>query len=190
MIAEGLIAALCRRNTFECNVVPRLSVALAGDSEQSLTCRCDIVVKPIDPFGYHMVGCKVGANAIRLHDEVVFTLANLFRSIGIEPVVEPVRLFDADPDLDDRRRPDILIRNPRGFDRQVILDVAVTGADLFGRVTHDDPYKPLEDTNKRLINICASPTRMDYSLFLLCFLIQVKCMEKLNALLRIKFDYS
>ena len=75
--------------------------------------------------------CKVGANAIRLHDEVVFTLANLFRSIGIDPVVEPVRLFDADPDLDDRRRPDILIRNPRGFDRQVILDVSVTGADLF-----------------------------------------------------------
>ena len=70
----------------------------AGDSDQSLTCRCDRVVKPIDPFGYHMVGCKVGANAIRLHDEVVFTLANLFTSIGIEPVVEPVRLFDADPD--------------------------------------------------------------------------------------------
>ena len=101
--------------TFQCNIVPRLSVALAGDSEQSLTCRCDRVVKPIDPFGYHMVGCKVGANAIRLHDdEVVFTLANLFRSIGIEPVVELVRLFDADPDLDDRRRPDILIRNPLG----------------------------------------------------------------------------
>ena len=52
------------------------------------------VVKPIDPFGYHMVGCKVGANAIRLHDEVVFTLANLFRSIGTDPVVEPVRLSD------------------------------------------------------------------------------------------------
>ena len=104
---------------------------MAGDSEQ----------RSIDPFGYHMVGCKVGANAIRLHDEVVFTLANLFRSIGIEPVVEPVRLFDADPDLDDRRRPDILIRNPRGFDRQVILDVAVTGVDMFGRVTYDDPYK-------------------------------------------------
>ena len=104
------------------NATKSLSVALAGDSDQSLPCRCDRVVKPIDPFGYHMVGCKVGANAIRLHDEVVFTLANLFRSIGIEPMVEPVRLFDADPDLDDRRRPDILIRNPRGFDRQVTLD--------------------------------------------------------------------
>ena len=81
-----------------------------------------------------MVGCKVGANAIRLHDEVVFTLADLFRSIGIEPVVEPVRLFDADPDLDDRRRPDVLIRSPRGFDRQATLDVAVTGVDMFSAV--------------------------------------------------------
>ena len=67
-------------------------------------------------------------------------------------MAEPVRLFDADPDLDDRRRPDILIRNPRGFDRQVILDVAVTGVDMFGRVTYDDPYKPLEDRFKQKIN--------------------------------------
>ena len=59
-----------------------------------------------------------------------------------------VRLFDADPDLDDRRRPDILIRNPRDLDRQVILDVAVTGVDMFGRVAYDDPYKPLEDRYK------------------------------------------
>ena len=117
MSNDEFAAALCRRNTFECNIVPRLSVALAGDSEQNLTCRCDRVVKPIDSFGYHMVGCKVGANAIRLHDEVGFTLANLFRSIGVDPGMEPVRLFDADPDLDDRRRPDVLIRNPRGFDR-------------------------------------------------------------------------
>ena len=65
---------------------------------------------------------------------------------GIDPMVEPVRLFDADPDLDDRRRPNILIiRCPRGTDRQVILDIAVTGVDLFGRVAYDDPYKPPED---------------------------------------------
>ena len=66
--------------------------------------------------------------------------------------MEPVRLFDTDPDLDDRRRPDILIRNPRGFDRQVILDVAVTSVDLFGRVAYDDPSKPLEDRYKQKIN--------------------------------------
>jgi len=34
--------------------------------------------KPIDPFSYHMVGCKIGANASRLHDEVVFILADLY----------------------------------------------------------------------------------------------------------------
>ena len=39
--------------TFQCNIVPRLSVALAGDSEQSLTCRCDRVVKPIDTGQMH-----------------------------------------------------------------------------------------------------------------------------------------
>ena len=100
-----------------------------------------------------MVGRKVGANATRLHDEVVFTLANLlFRSIGVDPAVEPVRLFDADPDLDDRRSPDILIRSPRGFDRQAILDVAATSVALFGRVAYNDPYKPLEDRRKQKIN--------------------------------------
>ena len=54
--------------------------------------------------------------------------------------------------MDDRRRPDILIRNPRGFDRQVILDVAVTSVDLFGRVAYDDPSKPLEDRYKQKID--------------------------------------
>ena len=33
---------------------------------------CDREARPksIGPFGYYMVGCKVGANAILLHDEV------------------------------------------------------------------------------------------------------------------------
>ena len=34
----------------------------------------------------------------------------------------------------------------------MILDVAVTGVDMFGRVTYDDPYKPLEDRFKQKIN--------------------------------------
>ena len=34
----------------------------------------------------------------------------------------------------------------------MILDVAVTGVDMFGRVTYDDPYKPLEDRFKLKIN--------------------------------------
>ena len=98
--------------------------------------------------------------------------------------------------MDDRRRPDhILIRNPRGFDRQVILDVAVTSVNLFGRAAYDDPYMfnislLRIDTNKRLTNISVLLTIMDYNSFLLFFLIQVKYTEKLNALLRSKFVYN
>ena len=49
--------------------------------------------KPVDPFGYHMVGCKIGANAIRLRDEVVRILAKLFRSLRIDAIVEPLLIF-------------------------------------------------------------------------------------------------
>ena len=49
--------------------------------------------RPIDPFGYHMVGCKIGANAICLHDEVVAVAAKLFRSLCSDVVVEPMGLF-------------------------------------------------------------------------------------------------
>ena len=65
-----------------------------------------------------MVGCEVGANTIRLHDEVVGTLANLpFKSIHIDPIIvrELLRLFDSDSDSDDHRRPAFPIRKPRGF---------------------------------------------------------------------------
>ena len=47
----------------------------------------------IDPLGYHMMGCKIGTNAIRLHDEVVFLLARLFRTSRVDAIVEPLRLF-------------------------------------------------------------------------------------------------
>ena len=64
-----------------------------------------------------MVGCKIGANAIRLHDEVVFILAKLFRSLRVDAIVEPLRIFsDAAPEVANQR-PDILLRNPRGFGR-------------------------------------------------------------------------
>ena len=38
-------------------------------------------------------------------------------------------------------RPDILLRNPRGFGRQIILDVAVTGIDGQSRTSDDLPYR-------------------------------------------------
>ena len=74
-----------------------------------------------------MAECKIGANAkaIRLHDEVVYLLAKLSRSLHVDAIIEPLRLFaDADGDVHgDNQRPDILLRNPRGFGRQVILDI-------------------------------------------------------------------
>ena len=41
------------------------------------------------------------------------------------------------------QRPDILLRNPRGFGRQVIIDVAITGIDGQSRTSDDFPDRPL-----------------------------------------------
>ena len=38
---------------------------------------------------------------------------------------------------------DILLRNPRGFGRQVIIDVAITGIDGQSRTSDDLPDRPL-----------------------------------------------
>ena len=48
-------------------------------------CGCDGGAQPkfIDPFGYHVVHCKDGANAIRLHDEVVLLLAKFTSSLRL-----------------------------------------------------------------------------------------------------------
>ena len=78
-----------------------------------------------------MVGCKTGASAIQLHDEVVSLLARLFRCLRVDAIVEPIRIFADLFGGGNSRRPDILLRNPRGFGRQVIIDVAITGIDGF-----------------------------------------------------------
>lgn len=78
----------------------------------------------IDQIGYHITGCKKDANAIRSHDNVVHTVVMLFRSLGHSVALEPLNLFsNLDPN---NRRPDILLRNPHGGGKQIILDVAVT----------------------------------------------------------------
>ena len=87
-------------------------------------------MKPINPFGYHMVGCKIEANAIRLHDEVVSLLARLFRCLRVDAIMEPMRIFANVSGGGNNQRPDILLRNPRGFGRQVIIDVEITGIDV------------------------------------------------------------
>ena len=77
-----------------------------------------------------MTGCKIGGNAIRLHDNLVHTLVALLRSLGLSVVLEPMHMF-SDIELDDNCRPDILIRNPYGGGKEIIVDVAVTGGCVF-----------------------------------------------------------
>ena len=64
-----------------------------------------------------MVGCKIGANAIRLHDEVVAMVAKLFRTLRLDAIVEPMRLFNAAAEDAANQRLDIFLRNLRGLGR-------------------------------------------------------------------------
>ena len=73
-----------------------------------------------------MTACKIGGNAIRLHDNVVHTLVALFRSLGLSVALEPMNMF-SDLKADDNRRPDLLIRNPYGSRNQIVVDAAVVG---------------------------------------------------------------
>ena len=125
MSNNEFVSALCRRNTFEDPMVPKRAPITSREDSNLFSCGCDGGARPksIDPFGYHLVGCRTGANAIRLHDEVVSMLARLFRCLRVDAIVEPIRIF---ADLDgggNSQRPDILLRNPRGFGRQVIIDI-------------------------------------------------------------------
>ena len=98
-----------------------------------LLCRvpCDGRARPksVDPLGYRLTGCKVGANATRLHDEAAMMAAKLFRALRVDAVVEPTRLFTDAVEDAGNQRPDAFLRNPRGLGRQIIIDVAVTGVD-------------------------------------------------------------
>ena len=71
-------------------------------------------------------------------------LAKLFRSLRLDAIVEPIRLFAEAMGYRNSQRPDILPRNPRGFGRQVIMDVAVTGLDGQSRPTEDHPNRHLQ----------------------------------------------
>ena len=70
--------------------------------------------------------CKIGGNAIRLHDNLVHTLVALFPLLGLSVALEPMHMF-SDLESDDNHRPDILIRNPYGGGSQIIVDAAVVG---------------------------------------------------------------
>ena len=145
MSNNEFVSAVCRRNTFEDPTVPKRVPLTSRDESSLFSCGCDggARLKSIDPFGYHLVGCKIGASAIRLHDEVVALLARLFRCLRVDAIVEPVRIFADLSGGGNNQRPDILLRNPRGFGRQVIIDVAITGIDGQSRTSDDLPDRPL-----------------------------------------------
>ena len=75
---------------------------------------------------------------------MVATVAKLFRTLRLDAIVEPTRLFN-NPDEDaSSQRPDIFIRNPRGLGRQVIIDVAVTGVNGQSRTSDEATDRPLQ----------------------------------------------
>ena len=71
-------------------------------------------------------------------------VAKLFRSLRIDVVVEPMGLFADLHEEESNQYPDILLGNPRGFGRQVIIDVAVTGVDVQSRTSDDEVERPLQ----------------------------------------------
>ena len=61
----------------------------------------------------------------------------------MDAIVEPLRIFsDATPEASNQR-PDILLRNLKGFGRQMTLDVAVTAVDGQSRASDDTADRPL-----------------------------------------------
>ena len=65
------------------STIPKYTPLISRGNPELFSCACDGRARPkaIDPYGYHLVGCKIGANAIRLHDEVVMMVAKLFRTL-------------------------------------------------------------------------------------------------------------
>ena len=90
---------------------------------------------------------------------------------------------------DDNRRPDILIRNPYGGGKQIIIDVAVTGIDGTTQRNDDKPNQPLvaqenrklESTDQQL-NLTVLPSSQVFFLMLakLMWLSKTFSFNKLN----------
>ena len=71
-------------------------------------------------------------------------VAKLFRTLRLDAIVEPMRLFNDAAEDASNQRPDIFLRNPRGLGRQVIIDVAVTGVDGQSRASDEATERPLQ----------------------------------------------
>ena len=115
--------------------------------------------------------------AIRLHDNVVHILVMLLRVLGLSVALEPLNLF-SNLDPDDNRRPDILIRNPHGGGKQIILDVAVTGIDGTTRTNDDKPDQPLNARFKQKIQKYERPAGKNGLVFVLAIFSYAGGMHK------------
>lgn len=71
-------------------------------------------------------------------------VARLFRSLRLDAIVEPTRLFDHNSGDVSNQHPDIFIRNPNGLGRQVIIDVALTGIDGQSRTSDEAVERPFQ----------------------------------------------
>ena len=136
---DEFIAACCRRNTVPNLAILRNYVNIDDDSTLPTSCSCDGIVKIIDPYGDHITGCKKDGLAIGIHNCIRNTVAYFLRSLGLQVRIEPTNLFDSNTNL----RPDLLISNPPGAGRQIILDIACTGIHGQSRRHDDDPDNPL-----------------------------------------------
>ena len=79
-----------------------------------------------------------------MHDEVVALVARLLRSLRLDAVVEPTRLFDHNPGDVGDQRPDVFIRSPRNSGKRIIIDVALTGVDSQSRISDEAVERPLQ----------------------------------------------
>ena len=71
-------------------------------------------------------------------------VAKLFRTLRVDAIVEPTRLFANAAEDASNQRPDIFLRNPRGLGRQIIIDVAVRGVDGQSRTSDEAVDRPLQ----------------------------------------------
>ena len=72
---------------------------------------------------------------------MVAIVAKLFRTLRLDAIVEPTRLFNDAAEDASNQRPDIYLR---GLGRQVIIDVAVTGVDGQSRASDKATERPLQ----------------------------------------------
>ena len=70
--------------------------------------------------------------------------AKRFRTLRVDAIVEPLRLYTDATEDPSGQRPHIFLRSPRGLCRQIIIDVAVTGVDGQSRTSDEAVDRPLQ----------------------------------------------